>query len=58
MPEHRLDRAQIRTAFDEVGGETVTEFVGRNLFANSRVAGVALEQLPKSMTRERAAAWP
>jgi len=46
MAKHQLDRAQIRAAFQKMGGKTVPEHVRREGHAQSSLAPIGRKDLP------------
>src|SRR5260370_19103183 len=46
MPQHELDGAQIRSAFQQMGGKTVPQHVGRERNAQSRPAAITGNNFP------------
>ena len=52
MAEHRLDRAEIGAAAQEVGRERVPELVGRELRRDPGHPRVELHELPEALARE------
>src|SRR5688572_13803687 len=53
MPEHFLDRAQIRSPLQQVRSERVAEGVRRDVFRELAPLGVLPENLPRSHPGER-----
>lgn len=52
VPEHFLDDAQIGAVVEEVGGETVAQRVGRDIFFDTRGAGVFFNMHPDGLAAE------
>ncbi len=56
MPQHALQASQVRSAFQQVRGERMTQHVRRQIVENSRLLAISRQQLPKSLARHGAAA--
>ena len=62
VPEHRLDRAQIRAALEQVRREGMPQHVRRQMTADAGLLAVDAQQLPEAGPRQRprppVAPWP
>ena len=47
MAEEFLENADVRAAFEKVGGEGVTEGVGAGVLGNARQNDILMENLPR-----------
>src|SRR6476646_8972992 len=56
VAEHLLNRAQVRAALEQVGGERVTEGVRRHRLCDPRLFDVSAQNLPGSHSRKWLAA--
>ena len=55
MPEHYLNRPQIRAAFQQVAGKRVAQHVRGYLFSDAGFKAVAFDQFPKALAAHRPA---
>ena len=53
MAEHRLHRAKIGAACQQMGGERMAQRMGRNPFIDAGSPGVTPNDLPESLAGER-----
>ena len=53
MAKHRLHRAKISAACQQMGGERMAQRMGRNLFIDAGSPGVTPNDLPESLAGER-----
>src|SRR6516162_10806099 len=53
VPEHLLNRPQVRASLDEVCSKRMAQLVRRRELADPRLERVPPKQLPKSLARER-----
>src|SRR5688572_19657060 len=56
MAEHLLDGPEIRTPFEQVGGEGMAKGVWRHVLGNAGTLDVAAQDLPRAHAGERLAA--
>src|SRR5574341_270768 len=55
MPEHRLHGAQVGAAFEQMGREGVAQRMRADFLINPRGQGIAANQFPKALARQRLA---
>src|SRR5271169_6663129 len=56
MPQHFLEAAQVRAAFEQVCRESVPQYVRRKVVENSRFPAAYLDRCPESLSRHPGAA--
>ncbi len=49
MPEQQLYRPQIRPMIEQMSGESVPQGMRRQRFADTRLQGIAFDQIPESL---------
>jgi len=49
VPEQHLHHTQVRAVIEQVGREGVAQCVGREIMADTRLAGVAFDDVPESL---------